>query len=187
MSWAGKLVCSSSPNSQNQTSYNSAGTALDIDSLWDVMTELHDVRDKWKMIGLGLRLPHSDLEAISGSPQDCLERSMSKWLKRVDPPPTWQAIVAVLRSKVVGEERIAKELEEKFCRDIPSEAPVKGIIIAIIIVAKSTVYCIVILSLYPLQSLKHNLRLVRVQWVLWSLRCHQVSTSPLPIYNIIFN
>ena len=95
------------------------------------MNELHDVRTKWKMIGLGLRLPHSDLDAMSGSPQDCLQSSMSKWLKGVDPPPTWQAIVAVLRSRAVGEERIANELEEKFCRDIPSEAPVKGIIIAL--------------------------------------------------------
>ena len=89
------------------------------------------MRTKWKMIGLGLRLRSSDLEAMSGSPQDCLESSMSKWLKRVDPSPTWKAIVAVLRSKVVDEEGRAKELEEKFCRDIPSEPPVKGIIIAL--------------------------------------------------------
>ena len=87
------------------------------------------MRTKWKMIGLGLRLPHSDLEAMSSSPQDCLERSMSKWLKRVDPPPTWQAIVDVLRSPLVNEHWLANYLEEKFCHDITSEAPVKGIII----------------------------------------------------------
>ena len=105
------------------------------------MNELYDVRAKWKMIGLGLRLPHSDLDAMSGSHLECLESSMSKWLKRVDPSPTWKAIVDVLRSKVVGEEGRAKELEN---HDIPSEPPVKGIIIA-----KSTVYCIVIISFPP--------------------------------------
>ena len=95
------------------------------------MNELYDVRTKWYMIGLGLRLRPPDLEAMSGSPLECLQSSVSKWLKGVDPPHTWQAIVAVLRSKVVGEEGIAKELEEKFCRDIPSEPPVKGIIVAL--------------------------------------------------------
>ena len=94
------------------------------------MNELYDVRTNWKMIGLGLRLPHSDLEAMSGSPQECLERSMSKWLKGIDTVPTWQAIVAVLRSPLLDEKKKAKELEDKFCCDIPSETCVKGIIIA---------------------------------------------------------
>ena len=95
------------------------------------MNELYDVRTKWYMIGLGLRLRPPDLDAMSGNPQDCLKSSLSKWLKGIDPPPTWQAIVAVLRSPLVDEKRKAKELEEKFCRDIPSEAPMKGIIIAL--------------------------------------------------------
>ena len=91
------------------------------------MNELYDVRAKWKMIGLGLRLPHSDLEAMSGSHLECLQSSVSKWLKGIDPPPTWQAIVAVLRSKVVGEEGIAKELEEKYCHDVPSVSRMQGL------------------------------------------------------------
>ena len=83
------------------------------------------------MIGLGLRLEPSDLDAMSGSVLDCLQSSLSKWLKGIDPPPTWEALVAVLRSPVVGEEKKAQELEEKFCSgttilpDTPT--PVKGI------------------------------------------------------------
>ena len=73
------------------------------------------MRSKWKVIGLGLGVPPSDLEAMSGNPQECLERLLTKWLKGIDPPPTWEALVAVLRSRVVGEERKAQELEEKFC------------------------------------------------------------------------
>ena len=108
----------------------SAGTTLDIDSLWDVLNELYDARSKWKMIGLGLRLRHSDLDAISGSLLECLQSSLSKWLKGIDPPPTWEALVAVLRSPVVGEEKKAQELEEKFCSGAPTltntSTPVQG-------------------------------------------------------------
>ena len=93
-------------------------TALNDGSLWDVLNELYDVRSKWKVIGLGLRVPPSDLEAMSGSPLECLQSSLTKWLKGIDPPPTWDALVAVLRSRVVGEERKAQELE-KFCFSTP--------------------------------------------------------------------
>ena len=87
------------------------------------------MRSKWKVIGLGLRVPPPDLEAMSGSPLECLQSSLTKWLKGIDPPPTWKALVAVLRSRVVGEEKKAQELEEKFCvstsplSDIPSSTP----------------------------------------------------------------
>ena len=78
------------------------------------------MRSKWKVIGLGLRVPPSDLEAMSGSPLECLQSSLTKWLKGTDPPPTYEALVAVLRSRVVGEEKKAQELEEKFCVGTPS-------------------------------------------------------------------
>ena len=84
------------------------------------MNELYDVRKKWKLIGLGLRLPPSDLDAISGDPLECLQTSLSKWLKGIDPLPTWDALIAVLRSRVVDEEKKAQELEEKFCRIPPA-------------------------------------------------------------------
>ena len=98
--------------------------SLDINSLWELMNELYDARTKWKLIGLGLRLPHSDLDAMSGDPLECLENSLSKWLKGIDPLPTWDALIAVLRSRVVGEDKKAQELEEKFCRVTP---PVQSI------------------------------------------------------------
>ena len=84
-------------------------------ALWTLMNELYDVRAKWKQIGLGLFFPESDLDAISGTPQECLQKLLSKWLKRLEPLPTWDRLVAVLRSRVIGEEKKAQELEEKFC------------------------------------------------------------------------
>ena len=91
---------------------------MNIDSLWCLLNELYDVRSKWKVIGLGLRVPPSDLDAMNGSPLECLQSSLTKWLKGIDPLPTWDALVGVLRSRVVGEEKKAQELE-KFCISTP--------------------------------------------------------------------
>ena len=88
---------------------------LDDKSLWDLLNELYDQRTKWKRIGLGLSVSESDLDAMSGDLFDCLKSMLSKWLKGINPPPTWERLVAVLRSKVVDEEKKAKEIEEKFC------------------------------------------------------------------------
>ena len=87
------------------------------------MNELCDVKKKWKLIGLGLRVPPADLNAMSGDPLECLQNSLSQWLNRINPLPTWDALIAVLRSRVVGEEKKAQELEEKFCRVTPLSDP----------------------------------------------------------------
>ena len=100
---------------------------MDINSLWDVMTELYDVRTKWKLIGLGLRLPPPELDAISGDHLNCLQNVLTKWLNRIDPLPTWDALIAVLRSRLVAEEKIAKELEKRFCGVTFDTIPMQGI------------------------------------------------------------
>ena len=84
------------------------------------MNELYDARTKWKMIGLGLRLPPTDLEAMSGDHLECLANSLKQWLNGIDPLPTWDALIVVLRSPTVGEKKKAQELEEKFCRTPPT-------------------------------------------------------------------
>ena len=78
------------------------------------MNELYDQKTKWKRIGIELSVPESDLDAITGNPLECLQSMLSKWLKGINPPPTWEKLVAVLRSKV-DEERKAREIEKKFC------------------------------------------------------------------------
>ena len=44
---------------------------------------------------------------------------MAEWI-RIAPPPTWDALISVLRSPAVGAEKKAQELEEKFCRVTPA-------------------------------------------------------------------
>ena len=104
--------------------YLCIGQTLDMNSLWDVLTELYDARCKWKMIGLGLRIPPSDLDAMSSAnPLECLQSILKKWLSGINPPPMWETLLSVLRSRLVGEKRKAQELEEKYCACAPSPPP----------------------------------------------------------------
>ena len=93
---------------------------LDEGSLWYLLNDLYDVRKKWKLIGLGLGFPASELEVISGSHLDCLRCMLEEWLKKINPCPTLDSLVAVLRSRVVGEEKKALEFQERFCYGAPA-------------------------------------------------------------------
>ena len=86
-----------------------------------LLAELHDVAAKWYNIGLYLVPPitNGTLDTIKancrGECGDCLREMLSCWLKKGDPKPSWEAVVAALRNPVVGEERLAQTLEQKYC------------------------------------------------------------------------
>ena len=70
--------------------------------------------DKWERIGLQLDIEYHQLNTIS-SDQDhitCYAKVFSMWQKRGDPPFTWATIIEVLKAPIVGENQLAKELEE---------------------------------------------------------------------------
>ena len=46
-------------------------------------------------------------------PHKCLLGMLEVWLKRVDPPPTWSAIIKAV--EFLGEEQLGRELGEKYC------------------------------------------------------------------------
>ena len=84
----------------------------------DLMEALyHTVADKWELIGIYLHLPMSTLKTIAEErqhdPHKCLIGMLEVWLKRVDPRPTWSAIIEAV--KFLGEEQLARELREKYC------------------------------------------------------------------------
>ena len=76
----------------------------------------HKVADKWKMIGVLLEIPKGKLASIAekcrGDPHSCLVTMLETWLKRVDPPATWAAIIEAV--EFLGEEQLGKELREKY-------------------------------------------------------------------------
>ena len=77
----------------------------------------HKAADKWEHIGIYLHLPMPTLRTIATEhhrdPHKCLIGMLDAWLKRVEPPPTWYAIVEAV--EFLGEEQLAQELRERYC------------------------------------------------------------------------
>ena len=97
-----------------------SGVTLNKGSLWVVLNELVELKKKWREFGLGLNLQPSQLGAIgstSSHPLECLSKVVSEWLNQSVPLPTWDALVAVLRTQLVGEKELADTLHENFCSE----------------------------------------------------------------------
>ena len=94
-------------------------TSLGPDDLSDVLEELLDISGKWYNIGLRLRLRTGDLENIRYQNPDvptCLREMLLHWLKKLDPPPTWERLACALESRTVGEPWLAEQLRIKYCK-----------------------------------------------------------------------
>lgn len=84
----------------------------------DLMAALyHKVADKWKVIGVQLDIGFSNLTSIEtknhNNPHLCLLDMLEVWLKRVNPPPTWPAIIEAV--EFLGEEQLGRDLKMKYC------------------------------------------------------------------------
>ena len=89
-------------------------------NLSEVRDALHDVRSKWENIGIEL-LNKNDTDAIkrqhsSLNPVDCLTDMLSIYLK--SDYPSWEAIIAALRAKAVGEAGLAQDLEQRYVMSV---------------------------------------------------------------------
>ena len=95
------------------------------------MEELNTICAKWYNIGMQLRVNVDTLDAIKHDNQNnssvCLRETLKTWLKTCPQNPTWNNIIDVLGSSVVGEGRLALYLEGKYCpahdRSIPAIIP----------------------------------------------------------------
>ena len=91
--------------------------ALNINHLGDVRAELFESRTKWYDIGLALKVPVTTLDSIegqSGNDSKKLLETLKIWLKTAK-EPSWQDVVGVLKSPVVGEPKLASDIEAKYC------------------------------------------------------------------------
>ena len=96
---------------------------LSVNDLGVVMEELNNVSAKWYNIGLQLEVIVGTLDAIEkqySDPTDRLRKTLTSWLQTCVPPPTWTNIVEALKSSVVGEARLAADLEQKYCSSRPA-------------------------------------------------------------------
>ena len=84
--------------------------------LKDVVEELHDVKSKWRVIGIQLELPLSALHHIESKhnedPDQAFMEMVQEWL-RTKKDPSWSDIAGALRS--VGERRLAANLQLNKC------------------------------------------------------------------------
>jgi len=72
-----------------------------------VQRKLFAVRTEWYNLGLELGQKVSTLDSISarysGNPTECFRQVLKEWLKGINPPPTWQAMVNALKSPTVAQ------------------------------------------------------------------------------------
>ena len=69
-------------------------------------------------IGLELDLSVADLTAIKATHRGdigrCFIEMLTPWLKQVDPPPTWSAMVTALQDPIIGFGNIAEQVESNY-------------------------------------------------------------------------
>ena len=102
---------------------------LTIRDLKTVRRAVWGARTKWMYIGLELDIFQADLDAIQaihrGDIGECLTEMLALWLKQVDPPPTWTALVAALQIPVVGCGYLVEQVESKYVHvsDVTDSGP----------------------------------------------------------------
>ena len=78
------------------------------------------IPDKWKKVGVSLGLCQPQINAIDaqhrGDPLDCFAEVFHLWQQLSTPqqPVSWTTLVTMLRSRTVGEELLANNLQEHF-------------------------------------------------------------------------
>ena len=74
------------------------------------------VSAKWEEIGNSLQLESGLLEIIKeDNPKNCracLREMLKEWLKQIDPPPSWVAIIEAVKD--AGYKPLARTLREKY-------------------------------------------------------------------------
>ena len=74
-------------------------------------------RSQWFMIGIGLGVDPSTLDAIrcesNNQINECFSKMLHSWLQQGNPQPTWSQMISVLRSPIVGYMQLAEQLSSK--------------------------------------------------------------------------
>lgn len=83
----------------------------------DLMKELNAIASNWQNFGVMLEVDSRKMNSVAAdypwSCEDCLREMLRIWLKNVDPPPSWSAVVDALEN--IDERRLAKEIRDRWC------------------------------------------------------------------------
>ena len=69
---------------------------------------------RWKELGLQLKVKPTSLDIIEMDfhySRDCFREMLREWLRMADPSPTWEALIAALKSNSVGLRDVARKVE----------------------------------------------------------------------------
>ena len=97
------------------------------DNLAKVRDLIHDASESWFNLGSELGLKQTTLLFIETNNFDVWSRFQTmlfEWLK-INPPPTWEALIAALKKDSVGLSNVAK-IVEKECGAVDSELAHSG-------------------------------------------------------------
>ena len=90
---------------------------LTTDDAVDVTEKLLPAQNESYMLGLKLKVPEHEVKAIHSrysEPRYHLLHVITKFLKQAEPRPTWRVIVEALRSPLVEQSALAKDIELYF-------------------------------------------------------------------------
>ena len=107
-----------------------SGPELTEDDLATILNETQEVRARAYYVGLNLKLSTDVLDSIMLQYSDNLDRLLhilKEFLRRVEPRPTWSAVVIALQSPSVGLHKLADEIENKYC-STPKSEPDRGML-----------------------------------------------------------
>ena len=88
---------------------------LSVDDLAAVQRKVYAAKTEWYNLGLELGLRFSTLDSIdarySNDPSRCFCQVLKEWLKGINPPPTWHAMVNALKSPTVAQSHLAEQIQ----------------------------------------------------------------------------
>ena len=96
------------------SSISSQNLLLQKPTLKDLTSELYTtVASEWRFIGIQLQLKSGELDTFkTKEDKAALIEVLEMWLKTVDPPPTWKAIIDAVR---LFNPSLATSLTTKYC------------------------------------------------------------------------
>ena len=97
---------------------------LNVDDLYTVWDAVYDVQSKCYDIGIMLKVPVGTLGSIRAEyskSSDQLREILTVWLKTAT-QRTWQTLADALKSRIVGEPKLASDIEAKYCQGTPGQA-----------------------------------------------------------------
>ena len=88
------------------------------DNLKDVQDLVWDARIKWSNLGLELGIKIDALEVIEQNHKSdidtCFKAMLLKWLRMVDPLPSWEGLISALGKNSVGRKDLVEKIQSKF-------------------------------------------------------------------------